>query len=687
MLFRFVFIFLLFSCVSSVVFSVETQAPIHFQSDTLEYHEVNQVIIATGHVTVQQSSYTFTSDYANFNLPNKSLKAWGTVTFTDIQQNKIRSKLLSYSSQSGSAQLEDAEGSFGSWIFAAKKITRDQEGNFFLEKAKLSTCEIDLSKYHLYGHRIQVMPKKRLTVTHALFRIGPVPVLYLPYYYYSLGEKHLAFQIFPGQSQSEGAFVRTVWGYPPTEDTFAKVYLDYLTKRGVGTGAEYNYYFGDRMKGSVYGYRIDDRPTLTQRWNTRLYHWQRLWTYGLLQMNANRMSDDNFPNDFYREDFDRVVRDLKSQLSFTYQRQFHFFRVFSEVKDRFDPVGKNFFTQEASAPNLEYLYSQTPLGFANIQKIIRFNFLNRYAGETSLAPTLSRVYRREADSQFTLLRSFSIARNTQFVPRFSVMNKWIDRPQQNELEENNVQRLITEGQLRQSLGYFLDIDFKYLFNQRLQNNQGDDHGREEHTFSIFTWFRPSPSSSIRLEAAHFLPRLRNQPLALGDSKNYGPLKGELSWNPKSSMEVFFREEYLMNDPLTGSAHPVSTQSEFVLGRKALGEDYFLLGSSFFSSRDHSLELRQSARFSFNEKLKLEGTLRTLVNYRKGNMLDIVSGEFLEKELLARTEVRCWNLFFTFRERKGVLEFLFNVELKIESFDRKKVAPTEQNQEFYPWRTF
>src|SRR5581483_6491649 len=70
--------------------------PIHFQSDHLEYHESDQVIVASGNVVVRESSYTFQSDQATFDLAHNHLDATGLVHFQDVQGDHIRSRFLSY---------------------------------------------------------------------------------------------------------------------------------------------------------------------------------------------------------------------------------------------------------------------------------------------------------------------------------------------------------------------------------------------------------------------------------------------------------------------------------------------------------------------------------------------------------------------------------------------------------------
>lgn len=662
------------------------QPPIHFESDSLEYQELNQVIIASGNVKVRQSSYTFYSDHAIFDIPKKNLSAWGLVRFSDVQGNEIRAKSLTYETQEGSAKLLDTEGSFGPWIFAAQKVIRDSEGNFFLERAKLSTCETDFSKYHLYGQRIKIMPKKRLTVQNALFRIGPVPVLYLPYYYYSLGEKHLGFQIFPGRGQSEGAFARTVWGYPTTDETYTQVYLDYLSRRGLGTGGEINYYFGDQAKGSIYGYRIDDQLRQQERWNARFFHWERFGQNLILQSNINQLSDESFPNDFFREDYNRIVRDPKSSVSATYQKGYSFFRLIGDRSELFD-VGKSseFFPSEILAPRFEFSQVQTPVGFLGLQKNISASFTNRFAGRNFNSQDNSRDYRRESEAVVSILRQLRLSRSTTFVPKINFRNLWTDRPQGTEPQDKAWQKLETESTLRQSLSHMLDIDLTYRFTQRLQDNQGDDQGREVHSLSYLSTFQPWYWFYFRLETAHNLPRLKAEPIAFLEPKNYQPIRGEISINPRHNLELFLREEYTLFDPITGSKHPLNTETELTFGHRVAGEDYASIGTSYFASRDNAFELRLKGRYTPFETIKLEGTLRTLLFYSHGDAFEINRADLLEKELLVRQEWRCWELSFVFRERAGVVEFLFNLELKLERLTREKSRKENQGAEWYPWR--
>ena len=662
------------------------RSPIGFESDSLEYGQANQVITAAGHVTVHQGSYTFQSDNAQFDIPGKTLEAWGHVRFRDILGNEINSESIRYNAETGSARLTDATGTFQEWLFSAKNAERDDKGNFILERARLTTCERDLSKYHLYGYRVKLMPGKRLTVQHAVFKLGPVPVLYFPYYYYPLGEKHLAFQFFPGQNQSEGAFVRTVLGYALTEETYLKAYVDYLSLRGTGTGGEFDYYFGDKAKGSLYGYRIEDRISNQERWNVRLAHWQKLSETAIFQTNANQLSDDAFPNDFFREDFNRVVRDFTSSAALTFQKRNNYFRVIGSRTELFDLPSRKFYADDALGPRLEWTQTQSSLGFLGLEKTMSAGFTEHYAGRSYFGEPLSRDFRRESDEAVTVLRKFKIVPVwSTFVPKLTLANVWTDRPQASE-QVNFTQRLTEQSTLRQRVGYNWTLDMTHTFVQRLQNNTADDLGREAHTLNILSvvnfW---RDMASFRFDTAHNLPKARGEALAPLERRNYSPLNGEFIINPRDNVDIFFREQYLLSDPNTGSAHALNTESEVTFGRKMFGEDYYSFGTSYFSTRDDAFEIRQAFRWSPTRTLKFEGRLTALVNYRKGSVFNPVKGELSEKEVQVKKEWRCWVMSLVLRQRPGVTEFLFNLELKLDQGKRERNEERAKSSEFYPWR--
>jgi hypothetical protein len=357
-------------------------------------------------------------------------------------------------------------------------------------------------------------------------------------------------------------------------------------------------------------------------------------------------------------------------------------RIFSEVQDEFDTNEENFFVKEAAAPSMEFRRLQSPLGLWGIEKTFFLSFNNRYQGTLNTG-----YYRRQSEAQWALLRNFRLLRWTTFVPKVTLRNRWIDRPQSGEVSEPYSQYVISEGTLRQRFFWWGSMDLSYLLSQRFQENRGSDRGWEEHRLSFVSWFYPNPWVSFRFYTAHNLPRERGEALALLNRQNYDPLRGEISWTPRYNLSFFFREEYTLYETTTntGALRPLSTQSELIWGEPYRGKDYLSMGTSYLSSNPGVFQVSNAGRINLWSWLQLEIKLRTNVFYQRQNFLNITKRDIFEKEFLTKMEWSCWILTFRLREREEIFEFFFNIELKLEDEQRTKNERVEQNVEFYPWR--
>lgn len=658
--------------------------PIHFEANEMEYSQKTQIITATGNVVANQSSYTFTSDFARYDMAKQSVIAWNNVRFKDKAGNLIGADEINYSATDGSAELLEGNGMFGPWLFATKKITRDAGGNFLLERAKLSACEPNFDRYHLFGYRVRVIPGKRLTVQNALFKIGKVPIFYFPYYYRSLGEKYLAFQFYPGQSNSEGFFTKTLWGYPFFENTYEKLYLDFMSKRGIGWGGELNYNNNDNVKGSLFAYRVEDQKTDRTRWNARLYHWQTFAKDWMMQIQSNKMSDDSFSNDFIRDDFDPIASELRSNFALTHTVRGQYWRLYAEQIENYNSNTNYFYTRDAIAPELSWTQTQTPIGWGGVQTEASVSVRDHFATFVD-SQTIVRTDRLESDARVGLLRSFSLSRWTQVVPNFALTNRWLEKRFGEELPEKSVQRFVASTVLRQRLLGGTDLDLTHTFVQRFQNRSGSLNGRELHFLDFLLDSRPNRFFHHRLRSGLDLPIDNAQHYDLSDGKYYRPVSAEVTWTPKRKVEIFMRSDFTLYDANTHSSRIQTTQTDFTFGDRTLDQSYYSIGTSFQAENSNFFELHQSGVLKLTDWFSIQATLRSNFFFINQNAFNVKRLNIFDKELIANTQWRCWKLSLTFRERKDVFEFLFNVDLKLDSSRPSPSQDLSGSSEFYPWR--
>ena len=105
----------------------------------------------------------------------------------------------------------------------------------------ITSCELLHPHYELNGENIIIRPGKRVIFRKAKLKLFGRTVLQIPYLSIPLDNRSYNNTPEVGQSQQEGYFIKTRFGTPlhGNDDLYAR--LDYMSKLGVGIGADYLY--------------------------------------------------------------------------------------------------------------------------------------------------------------------------------------------------------------------------------------------------------------------------------------------------------------------------------------------------------------------------------------------------------------------------------------------------------------
>jgi LPS-assembly protein len=156
---------------------------------------------------------------------------------------------------------------------------------------------------------------------NAVFRIKKIPLFYLPYLRYPLGEERSTGFLMPqgGYSGQKGVFYSQSFYWAMRRNMDATFNLDYFLDRGLGGGFEYRYLFSEGVGGQInlYYFDFNNRAPLGSPDNAyiiRVKHNQSL------PLNFNIVADVDYQSsyDFLRE-FDNnfrraVVSNRRSQV-------------------------------------------------------------------------------------------------------------------------------------------------------------------------------------------------------------------------------------------------------------------------------------------------------------------------------------------------------------------------------------
>ncbi|MCF2970383.1 hypothetical protein L1047_04130 [Synechococcus sp. Nb3U1] len=138
----------------------------------------------------------------------------------------------------------------GTKVFVRSEETTALLGDqIFFEKATITTSPEPPITHYVQGDRVEVFPDDRVMVYDArMFAGGELTeqgdlqagtqIAYFPLFVYSLRDHQW---ILPGQSETEGVFVKSSWAYRFDEYNFGGLRVDAIQKKGLGVGFLHDY--------------------------------------------------------------------------------------------------------------------------------------------------------------------------------------------------------------------------------------------------------------------------------------------------------------------------------------------------------------------------------------------------------------------------------------------------------------
>ncbi|MDR2717899.1 MAG: LPS-assembly protein LptD [Treponema sp.] len=107
----------------------------------------------------------------------------------------------------GGASERSIQGDSTTYQFAGTVISRDEEEVIVLSKASIRNASNEEALWSLNASRIWLLPGSDFAVFNAVLKVGEIPVLYIPFFFYPSDE--LIFHPVIGYRTREGTFVQT----------------------------------------------------------------------------------------------------------------------------------------------------------------------------------------------------------------------------------------------------------------------------------------------------------------------------------------------------------------------------------------------------------------------------------------------------------------------------------------------
>lgn len=201
------------------------------------------------------------------------------------------------------------------------------EKYLFEQGGYVTTCNLKKPHYRLSARRIVVYPQEKIVAKNVTFRVGNVPIMYLPYFQQSLKDKFFPVQVVPGKSDDLGIFVLNSIRYDLNEYNRGKLHGDWYTDRKWGLGITHvcsdnkigenllKYYaiqdelydlevrgdFFDRYPGLA---GVDAKYLEDDRYKAQFAYDFDEWENLSVKAEFNKFSDDIFMKDFFELEYE-----------------------------------------------------------------------------------------------------------------------------------------------------------------------------------------------------------------------------------------------------------------------------------------------------------------------------------------------------------------------------------------------
>lgn len=292
------------------------KATLQIQADELSYGVDSAVAQASGNVVVDYGKIRMTCQQASVNQQTKDFSASGDVVISMEGQG-------SWQAPSLHGNLDDATVAFGPfrmdtevWHLGGDSgESLGADDGQIIKNGWMSTCDCEHPHYRIQAAEIRYNRTDNTVVAkHATLRVGDLPIFYLPWLFGTADD--MAGMVFrPGYSGKRGAYLRLGRLWKHTDKGSSQVYVDGMTKRGVGVGQETDYRSDNRdVQTTLYALHDQDpaetRPGYDRRFRSqddrfrlKLYLREELAENWSLCLNVDYLSDISMLDDWFRHDW------------------------------------------------------------------------------------------------------------------------------------------------------------------------------------------------------------------------------------------------------------------------------------------------------------------------------------------------------------------------------------------------
>ena len=244
----------------------EGDPPATLSAEQLDYDGATRVFSAHGGVVMEQEGLRLTADEVLWQDSTRDVVASGQVRLTEpggeLQGSSVTANLTTGLGLVNEGQVFVRENNFH---LAGAELERLGEASYRVTDGRFTTCDGAIPDWQFSAAQVDVDLGRYATAQHVWFEVRNQPLLYLPYLVFPVKTERESGFLLPraGYSSRKGALLSLAWYQVIDRHLDATVYVDYLSRIGLGKGLEYRYALGGGNRGEALVYHvsgIDENP-------------------------------------------------------------------------------------------------------------------------------------------------------------------------------------------------------------------------------------------------------------------------------------------------------------------------------------------------------------------------------------------------------------------------------------------
>ncbi|MFQ6066302.1 MAG: LPS-assembly protein LptD [bacterium] len=279
-------------------FALEKTPPVNLQADRLYW--MGSSVIGQGNAQLEYKDVQLKADEIVVNLDNLDLLAGEDVNL-QIGPRTLRGKDLRYNLKSETGTIRSPRWKEGLLFYRAEKADFSSQV-IDLKRADFTSCDYSLPHYKIRARKAQVYPGDKIIMKSVALYLGSLPIFWTPYLIQYLHKKNRVMLPSPGYSDFSGWYVQTGYYFYSSASFQGRLRLDYREKKGWGEGVDV-FYKSKAGEGEIKTYYVKEADTREERWSLRLRYRQSLSKSTHLKIRLDRLSDKNFLDDYFGEEY------------------------------------------------------------------------------------------------------------------------------------------------------------------------------------------------------------------------------------------------------------------------------------------------------------------------------------------------------------------------------------------------